>query len=198
MASPSLLRPVFALFLLVAGAACERASVDALPFGSSEKLEPDFRISDYPIHRQLTDSQGRPLEGHIVAKAEGSLYVLRSSDETNFEIPIADLSQDDQEFAERLPELMPPPGFRHGERAVSLQTKGKGKVVTSKPVPAYIANRREEIERLEQKIERLDIEIRSTNNTMIIRSRNEQIQRILEDIYELKADIERYELEQRR
>lgn len=175
--------------------ACEKAALDDLPsLGSKADKEPKIEITDYPLARQLTDSQGRPLDGHIIAKAEGSLYVLRSSDAMNFQIPVESLSKADQEFAERLPDLMPPPAFQHGEVGVTLE-RGK-KVGTKKAVPAYIASRQKEIDRLEEKIDRLDTEIRGTSNQMLIRSRETQIRSILNEITELKAAIERYELEQ--
>lgn len=60
--------------------------------------------ANFPLDRTLVDSQGRPLKATVLGKSNGALVVKRSSDGRQFQIPLANLSANDQQFFSSMPD----------------------------------------------------------------------------------------------
>ncbi len=138
----------------------------------------------YPLPHVIHDIKGRPLEGVIVGKTPGQLYLIRSADRMHFKIPIDTLAPEDREYAENLPVQVPPGDFREGTSSGA-----------KKATPPYIATREDAIERLKKDIDRLTLEIDASSNSMLRKARYGEIDRKRAEIVELEAAIARYRAE---
>lgn len=144
-----------------------------LPFGKK-----------FPVEKVISDLQGRQLDSEILGRSETELFVVRKSDGMEFTVPIANLTQADRNFAISLPKTPAPPGF------------GQSPKKTKKPEDhQYIKSREAAIVRLLEKNRILESENLETNNTMLLKSRYNQIKKNTEEISELKSDIARYKID---
>lgn len=61
----------------------------------------------FPLERTVTDTRGRPLEGTILGKSNGSIAMKRSSDDKEFVIVLSKLSEADQKFFSEMADYKP-------------------------------------------------------------------------------------------
>lgn len=57
-----------------------------------------------PVDRTIIDSKGRSLEVRIIARSGTHARMVRLSDGLKFDLPFAELSEDDRRFIIRIPE----------------------------------------------------------------------------------------------
>ncbi|MCB1232742.1 MAG: hypothetical protein KDN19_21030 [Verrucomicrobiae bacterium] len=159
---------------------------DTQSFPVSEKA---FTQVSFPIKRSLRDQSNRPLEAKILGKTPGKLFVVREADGLSFEIAIASLCQEDQDYANSLPIQVPPADFNRPTIPTPTPSKHSPE---NDDEPPYIANRKQSIKELEEQNQLLKYEIESTSNSMLVRTKNTQIEKNEIEINRLRADIERY------
>lgn len=160
-------------FLLVAAAA---------GIGVKILLEKKAAAYEYPIHRAITSKDGRTLDAVIHGRSESMLIIERLSDGEEFDLAISQLSAEDQIFAEKL----------------ALTTKDasltEARKKSEKAGDSFIQSRLESIEDLQEKYDAITNEIASGSlSPSILRSRRAQLERVEQEIEELRSAIKQYQ-----
>lgn len=139
--------------------------------------QPAPQITDLPVNRTITSSEGKALEVRIIGKEKDFITVERISDNARFEIPFSRLSEPDRRFIDRI----------HRSKAP------KAPEPPAPPEADYIATRRALIEELESKADLYRKEIKSkTLSKNIHEKRLLDLQEIRAEIRSLEVAIENY------
>ncbi len=143
-----------------------------------------YYLIDLPADRVLENQKGQKLEVEVLARDKSQVRVRSRKDNQVYHIEIADLSQSDQVFLQRVRQSTLPP----------LQTQ----LTEPEPVNERIALREREIARLTDKVERLKLEVESgTLSQGFINDRNRKIAETQKEIQELNAEIGIIKLDQK-
>lgn len=122
----------------------------------------------------------------IVGRSVERVYFIRSPDGLKADIPIHQLSPQDQTFVHSLP-LQPPPGDFFKRDPPRDRSKSETK---PDPNETYVASREADIARLEQEREALLGDIVVAPNNLQKRNRQTQLEKLEREIARLKAQVE--------
>ena len=131
---------------------------------------------EFPISKTLHDSQGRPLNASIIGRSVSELTVIRTDDNRRFQLPISNLSKEDQKFAANLPIYVAPASPKPNERS------------------QYIENREKELERMRAEVEELESKIKLGNpKSPRVRGYEREMDKIKGEIERLQSQIDNYQ-----
>ncbi|MCB1206484.1 MAG: hypothetical protein KDN18_19655 [Verrucomicrobiae bacterium] len=141
---------------------------------------------EYPVDHLLRDQQDRTIRALIVGRSVERVYFIRSPDGLKADIPITQLSTQDQAFVHSLP-LQPPSGdfFKRNEGPEKPKAKAQ-----PDPTQLYVSAREADIARLEQEKEALMREVNASPNNLQKRNRQTKLEKIETEIARLKAQIQ--------
>lgn len=139
--------------------------------------QPAPQITELPVDRTITNSEGKSLEVRIIGREKDFITVERISDNARFDIPVSRLLEPDRRFIDRI-----------------RKTKAPKEPEPPAPVEAdYVATRRAMIEDLESKADLYRKEIKSrTLSKNIHEKRIRDLQEIRTEIRSLEVAIENY------
>lgn len=133
-----------------------------------------------PVDRTITDNNGRSLEVRIIARSGTHVRMVRLSDGLKFDLPFAELSEDDRRFVIRIPET---PYL--GSLAARPSSVGREKRET----PPYIKSREEAISRLEIKLQEQREELESDSSSFSEGKTSPRVSRMEKEVEKTNAEI---------
>ena len=138
-----------------------------------------------PTQRTITDQSGRTLNVTITSRELNSITFTRASDGQKFTLDISKLSEEDREFARRLPiSYSKPPEF--------TENRTVNKTIEE---PGALKFLRAELEEKQSEREMLYEELATTTPGSIAdRTKKSNIRRIEKEIGELESEIRTLEL----
>lgn len=131
---------------------------------------------DFPITRELHDTQGRSFQAEILGRSENDLHVERVADEEKFTLPIAKLGEEDRLFAKSLPVT--------GKPELTEEEK-----IAQDP---YLNARQNEIDRLQAKLEDLKKEEEAGPSVLRLRRLRKEVAQFEREIAELQKQMDEY------
>lgn len=125
-----------------------------------------------PLHRLLTDKEGRSIDATITERGPDFIKFIRRSDGKDFDYPLSRLSEKDLLFIKDLPLTITKP--------------------MPKPTPSYIANRLKEMEELKLRLEVVENDLNRTLSEIKEGGLKGERDRLKQRILSLERQIETY------
>ena len=147
-------------------------------FGEETENSVEQNPDAYPIEKTLTNKKGVVIEAVIVGREIDKIWLVRQSDQRQFQYPIDDLSSEDRKFAKDLPLLRP----SDTEMArMGNSTSGRGPQV-------FLQSR---IDELTNELDLAQTELRRYGpGTMKKKSLYKEILRMKEELHSLRLELE--------